>query len=193
MKVKLALSFSYPIFFGTWMLKTSTLDICIKSGSSLGPGSAVGEKSQKTGSKEKSRQAKRAECWPGEGEKATEPGDMPLMPPFHDTRFWYRALIGQMPSCWQINGAIDGIALFQYHAPTIQDKIFLNMDFEQAIQISLRDFLLIPRLQKRAKNMPVICCKKKKNSKYQAFLIHSCYKLWSHFQSIIITFLPKVW
>ena len=27
-----------------------------------------------------------------------EPGDMPLIPPFHDTRCWYHALIGQMPS-----------------------------------------------------------------------------------------------
>ena len=26
------------------------------------------------------------------------------MPPFHDTRFWYRVLIGQMSSCWQIRG-----------------------------------------------------------------------------------------
>lgn len=32
------------------------------------------------------------------GERAQEPGDMPLMPPFHDTRFWYDALIGQMSS-----------------------------------------------------------------------------------------------
>ena len=27
------------------------------------------------------------------GERVQEPGDMPLMPPFHDTRFWYHALI----------------------------------------------------------------------------------------------------
>ena len=33
----------------------------------------------------------------GEG-RAVEPGDMPLVPPFHDTRFWYHALIGQMSS-----------------------------------------------------------------------------------------------
>jgi len=32
-------------------------------------------------------------------ERAQEPGDTPLMPPFHDTRFWYHALIGQMSSC----------------------------------------------------------------------------------------------
>ena len=32
------------------------------------------------------------------GERVQEPGDMPLMPPFHDTRFWYDALIGQMSS-----------------------------------------------------------------------------------------------
>ena len=32
------------------------------------------------------------------GKRVQEPGDMPLMPPFHDTRFWYDALIGQMSS-----------------------------------------------------------------------------------------------
>ena len=67
MKVKLALSFSYTIFFGTWMFKTNSLDICIKSEISLGPGSAFGEKSQKMGSKEKSQRAKQAERWPLEG------------------------------------------------------------------------------------------------------------------------------
>ena len=30
-----------------------------------------------------------------ERERAAEPGDMPLMPPFHDTKL-YHALIGQM-------------------------------------------------------------------------------------------------
>ena len=30
---------------------------------------------------------------------AAEPEDMTLMLPFHDTRFWYHALIGQMSSC----------------------------------------------------------------------------------------------
>ena len=34
----------------------------------------------------------------GWGGRAVEPGDMPLVPPFHDTRFWYHALIGQMSS-----------------------------------------------------------------------------------------------
>ena len=36
---------------------------------------------------------------PGEGERAAEPGDMPSMSPFHDTGFWYHALIGKMSSC----------------------------------------------------------------------------------------------
>ena len=37
---------------------------------------------------------------------------MPLMmPPLHDTRFWYHALIGHMSSCSQIRGAADSIAL----------------------------------------------------------------------------------
>ena len=35
----------------------------------------------------------------GLGRGKWQPGDMPLMLPFHDTRFWYHALIGQMSSC----------------------------------------------------------------------------------------------
>ena len=37
-----------------------------------------------------------AERWGGG--RAVEPGDMPLVLPFHDTRFWYHAPIGQMSS-----------------------------------------------------------------------------------------------
>ena len=82
-----------------------------------------GKKAKNGVNKEKYRRAKRAKRYPGEGERA-EPGDMPLIPPFHDTRFWYLAQIGQMSSRWQIRGAVDSIALFQYHAPTIREKIF---------------------------------------------------------------------
>ena len=38
---------------------------------------------------------------------------MPLMLLFHDTRFWYHALIGQMSSFWRIRGAVYSIVLFQ--------------------------------------------------------------------------------
>ena len=54
---------------------------------------------------------------------------MPLMLPFHDTRFWYHALIGQMSSCWQIRSAVDRIALFQCHAPSISAEDFLKHKF----------------------------------------------------------------
>ena len=50
----------------------------------------------------KYRRAKRVERWiwgGGGGERAAEPEDMLLMPPFHDTRIWYHALICQMSSC----------------------------------------------------------------------------------------------
>ena len=69
---------------------------------SLGPAFAVGKKTKSGLKWEKYRRAKRAQRRPGGGEGTTEPGDMSLMPPFHDTRFWYHALIGQMSSCWQI-------------------------------------------------------------------------------------------
>ena len=86
-----------------------------------------GRKKAKNGvNKEKYRLAKRAERYSGEGERAAEPGDMPLIPPFHDTRFCYYALIGQMSSCWQIRGVVDSIALFQYPAPTIGEKVLLR-------------------------------------------------------------------
>ena len=52
------------------------------------------------------------------GERVQEPGDMPLMPPFPDTRFWNDVLIGQMSSRWQMRSAVDSIALIQYHTPS---------------------------------------------------------------------------
>ena len=56
---------------------------------SLRPG-CLGEIGRKKSASEASRTGT------GEGEGATEPGDMPLMPPFYDTRFWYHALTGQI-------------------------------------------------------------------------------------------------
>ena len=49
------------------------------------------------------------------------------MPPFHDTRFWNDALIGQMSLCWQIRGAVDSIVLFQCQAPTIWETIQISL------------------------------------------------------------------
>ena len=94
---------------------------------SLGPAFAVGKKTKNGVKWEKYRRAKRAQRRPGGGERTAEPGDMSLMPPFHDTRFWYHALIGQMSSCCQIRGAVDTIALFQCHAPTINVTLLLLM------------------------------------------------------------------
>ena len=95
-----------------------------------------------------------------------------LMPPFHDTRFWNHALIGQMSSCWQIRGAVDSIVLFLCQAPTIWETI----------QISLWDFLLIPQFQEEQKiYLWSVRRRKPKHSKCGAFLILSCDKqLWSN-------------
>ena len=57
----------------------------------------------------------------GRGGKAAEPGDMPLVPPFHDTRFWYHALIGQM-SLRSFNVKL-----------LLLGRRFLKTNFEQAI------------------------------------------------------------
>ena len=59
-----------------------------------------GGKKQKKGVKQqkekKKSETKWAERWTGEVERVVVPGDIPLTPPFHDTRFWYHDLIGQM-------------------------------------------------------------------------------------------------
>ena len=128
-----------------------------------------GKKAKNGVNKEKYRLAKRAERYSGEGERAAEPGDMPLIPPFHDTRFWYYALIGQMSSCWQIRGAVDSIALFQYPAPTIREKILLRHWFRASNTNFFVRLFVYHSAPRTAKSMPVICCRKKKNhSKYGA-------------------------
>ena len=43
---------------------------------------------------EENLRVKRFESLPGARMKATEPEDIPLTPPIHDTRFWYHDLIG---------------------------------------------------------------------------------------------------
>ena len=87
--------------------------------------------------------------YPGETERVAEPGDMPLMPLF---MIWYHALIGQMSSVM----LTDSRCCWQYRALSRSrsynsEKDFFNTDFEQAIQISLRGFSLIPRLQEEQK------------------------------------------
>ena len=124
-------------------------------------------------------EASRAVSW-RERERAAEPGDMPLMPPFHDTRFWYHALIGQISSCWQIRGTVDSIALFQYRAPTIRGKFGFPATnknfFARLIAYSLAT--------RREKNVPVICFKQKRRiQNMENFLILSRDKLRSYLQS----------
>ena len=63
------------------------------------PGSAVGGKGKKRGQIRKTSASEASPVVAWVGEKGAEPGDMPLMSLFHDTRLWYHALIGQMSSC----------------------------------------------------------------------------------------------
>ena len=97
--------------------------------------------------------------------------DMPLMPPFHDIRF----------SDWSnvFNVHVDRLSVLltvshSFNGQLLQFGKFENTDFEQAIQISLRDFSLIPRLQEEQKNMPVICCKKKKKHMFSPVVNVAC-------------------
>ena len=87
--------------------------------------------------------------YPGERERVAEPGDMPLMLLF---MIWCHALIGQMSSVM----LTDSRCCWQYRALSRSrsynsGKDFFNTDFEQAIQISLRGFSLVPRLQEEQK------------------------------------------
>ena len=54
------------------------------------------EKRQKMGQIGKTSASKASPA--EERERAAEPGDIPLMPPFHDTKL-YHALIGEMSYC----------------------------------------------------------------------------------------------
>ena len=110
---------------------------------------------------------------------------MPLMPPFHDTRFWYHA-----------RGAVDSIALILISHSYNLGKNFLKHGFRANNTNFFPGLFAYPSAPRRAKNIPVICCKKKKkkkHSKYRAFLILSCDKLRSHLQSDwLINLLQKV-
>ena len=91
-------------------------------------------------------------------------------------KIWYCALISQTSSCWQICRAVDSITHFQYHAPAYSwGKDYLKHRF-WASDKNFLDFFAYPSAARRAKNMPVTCCKIKKPSKYWTFLILSCDK-----------------
>ena len=95
-------------------------------------------------------------------------------------------LVKLMSSCWRIRSAIDSIAVFQYHTPTIQENIFENTDFEQAIQFfcKLKTFGLSLGSKKSKKYVYELLQKEHKAFKIrQAFLVLSCDQLWSHLKS----------
>ena len=106
----------------------------------------------------------------------------------------------------------DSWCCWQYRALSISRSYNLGKDFSKhGFRASNTNFFArlftYPSAPKRAKNIPVICCKKKKkHSKYGAFLTLFCNKLQSHYftkrltykptfkrYSIVITLLPKVW
>ena len=90
----------------------------------LGPDSAVGEKGKKRAQIGKISASEGSQVVSWGGGKGGKAWRQSLMPPFHDTRFRYHALIGQMSSCWQIRGAVDSIVYFQYNAHTIRKRFF---------------------------------------------------------------------
>ena len=114
---------------------------------------------------------------------AVEPGDMPLMLPFHDSRFWYHALIGQMSSCWQIRSAVDSIALFQCHAPAISAEDFLKQILSKQYKFLCKTFHLSLLQEEQKICLWSVAKRKTKHSTNQAFLALSSDKLRSHLQS----------
>ena len=71
-------------------------------------------------------------------------------------------LVKCLQSCRQIRGAVDSIALSQDHAPTIRKKIFSTRISSKQFKFLCEAFRLSLGSKKSKKNMPVICCKKKK-------------------------------
>ena len=101
---------------------------------------------------------------------------------------WYQTLV----SCsdWsKVFMLTDSRCSWQYHTLSISrsynsGKDLLKHGFPASNTNLFARLLAYPLTPRRAKNMPVICCKKKKkHSKYRAFLILFCDKLQSHLQS----------
>ena len=99
-----------------------------------------------------------------------------------------------MSSCWQIRGAVDSIGLISISHFYNLGKDFLKHGFRASNTNFFPGLLAYTSASRRAKNIPKICCKKKKkHSKYGALLILFCDKLRSHLQSDwLINLLQKV-
>ena len=142
------------------------------------------EQAPQWGKKTKNGISSRAVAWGGE--RSTDPGDMPLMPKFH----YIAPDSGTMPwlvKCRHVD--ILAVLLTEPHSFNITLLQFGRRFFKTRISCMQYNFLcetlrLSLGSRKSKWNMPVICCKKrKKHSKYRAFLILSCDKLRSHLQS----------
>ena len=98
---------------------------------------------------------------------------------------WYQILVSS--SDWSnVFMLTDSRCWWQYRALSISrsynsGKDFLKHRFRGSNTNFLGRLFTYPSAPRRAKNVPVICCKKKKKySKYGAFLTLSCDKLRSH-------------
>ena len=131
-------------------------------------------RTQKTGSNS------RAVAW--EVERAAKPGDMPLIPPFHVFMLTDSRCCSQYRAHFNISHFCN------------LGKDFLKHGFLASNTNFFPGLLAYTSASRRAKNIPKICCKKKKkHSKYGALLILFCDKLRSHLQSDwLINLLQKV-
>ena len=108
--------------------------------------------------------------------------------PFHDTRFWYHSLIGQINVFMLTDSQcyIDSIAVFQYHTPTIQE-IFLKTRIsnkQYKFFCKLKTFGLSLGSKKSKKYVYELLQKEHRAFKIrQAFLVLSCDQLRSRLKS----------
>ena len=56
-----------------------------------------------SGAKRKIMAGESSWAWPRGDKKVREPIEFVLMPPIHDTRFWYNDVIGQIADCWHVS------------------------------------------------------------------------------------------
>ena len=95
-------------------------------------------------------------------------------------------LVKLMSSCWLLRSAIDSIAVFQYHTPTIRENIFKTRISNKQYKFfcKLKTFGLSLDSKKSKKYVYELLQKKHKAFKiHQAFLVLSCDQLRSHFKS----------
>ena len=151
---------------------------------SLGPGSAVAEEGKKRGETAKNigeRSKPRGGLGRGKARRSLETCLWCSRPIIPDS-----GIILWLVKCLNVDRFAGCCWHLKYHGLSSWENIFLFLttNFGQAIQNSVRDLWHIsPSAQRRATNIPVVCCKMKKRIQNIDLFILFCDKLRSHLQS----------